>query len=135
MLLACYLVWALRCPCCVLCAVPLLCARCVLCGLRAALCSQWIRLPCNPARCVALNQCPCRNQSSVVAVRCVCAQEAEAARTLQAQGAIAELQRQLVSGTRRAQHPFCLQCVLRVYCVRTSLLFVGCVLCGLHAAL
>ena len=39
-----------------------------------------------------------------VAVRCVCVQEAEAARTLQAQGTTAELQRQLVSGTRRAQH-------------------------------
>jgi hypothetical protein len=40
----------------------------------------------------------------VVAVRCVCVQEAEAARTLQAQGTTAGLQRQLVSGTRRAQH-------------------------------
>jgi hypothetical protein len=39
-----------------------------------------------------------------VVVRCVCVQEAEAARTLQAQGTIAELQRQLVSGTRRVQH-------------------------------
>jgi hypothetical protein len=65
-----------------------------------------------------------------VAELCVCAQEADAARTLQAQGTIAELQRQLVSGTRRAQHPFCLRCVLRVYCVRTSLLFERCVLCG-----
>ncbi len=32
--------WALCGPCCVLCAVPLLCARCVLCGLCAALCSR-----------------------------------------------------------------------------------------------
>jgi hypothetical protein len=49
-----------------------------------------------------------------VAVLHVCVQEAEAARTLQARGTIAELQRQLVSGARRAQHAVSVPCGLRV---------------------
>ncbi len=68
---------------------------------------------------VAWIQCPCYNQPSVVAVRCVCVQEAEAARTLQAQGTIAELQRQLVSGTTRTQSGG-LRALFAVMCVCTD---------------
>ena len=66
---------------------------------------------------------------------CVCVQEAEAARTLQAQGTIAELQRQLVSGAGRAQYARLRVCTVgSVSCVLC--ITAVCVLCvWSHAAL
>ncbi len=59
----------------------------------------------------------------------MCLQEAEAARTRQAQGTTAELQRQLVSSTRRAQHGGV--CALSaVVCVCTDRFHHGALGCG-----
>ncbi len=84
---------------------------------------------------VACIQCLCCNQPSGVAVRCVCAQEAKAARTLQAQGTIAELQRQLVRGTRRAQHGVvCAPCAVMCVCAdRIQHGALGCGWCAVQA--
>ncbi len=72
---------------------------------------------------------PVLQPAPVVAVLCVCVQEAEAARTRQALGTIAELQRQLVSGTRRAQHGgLCALCA--VMCVCTDRIQHGALGCG-----